>query len=72
MEKQLLITLVVDEEVQGYVKEIHNIDELTENVNALLDERVIEIRIKKKRDCRSNPVSIIYPTDGLSNIDHHN
>lgn len=41
------VKLIVDEEVQGYTKEIHSVDELKDIVNDLLDARVMEVRIAK-------------------------
>lgn len=71
MNKQLSISLVIDEEVQGYTKEIHSVDGLKEMIGALLDQRVLEVRIVKKKDCQSNPISNSGSTDGLLNIDYH-
>ena len=43
-----MITLKIDEEVQGNKKEFHSVEELSKELNGLLDERVYEVLVKKK------------------------
>lgn len=43
-----MITLKIDEEVQGNKKEFHSVEELSKELNGLLDERVYEVTIKKR------------------------
>ena len=71
MENQLVASLIVDEENFGYAKEIRSVDDLKEKVGELLDERVLEVKITKKKDCHSNPMSSDRFKDCLSKIDHH-
>lgn len=40
--------LIVDEQVQGYRKEYEDISALRKDINALIDERVTEIKVKKR------------------------
>ena len=43
-----MITLKIDEEVQGNKKEISSVEELAKELKGLLDERVYEVTIKKR------------------------
>lgn len=43
-----MIILKIDEEVQGNKKEIPSVEELSKELNGLLDERVCEVIVKKK------------------------
>ena len=54
MENQLVASLIVDEENFGYAKEIRSVDDLKEKVGELLDERVLEVKITKKKDCHAS------------------
>ena len=49
-----MITLKIDEEVQGNKKEIPSVEELSKELNSLLDERVYEVTVKKRAAVNSS------------------
>ena len=50
-------TLVVDEETQGYAKEFGSIEGIVTALTPLLDEQLIEIRVKRKGTANNNSSS---------------
>ena len=55
--------LSVDEEVQGFNREIESVIDMKAAVATLIDEDVIEVSIKKKRAVKDNSPKVI----GFSN-----
>lgn len=49
-----MITLKIDEEVQGNKKEFPSVEELLKELGDLLDERVYEVTIKKRAAVNSS------------------
>lgn len=48
--------LLVDEQTQGYSKEFSSIEDLMEEIKAVVDDRIIEVAIKKRAE-ESNSLS---------------
>lgn len=49
-----MIILETDEEVQGNKKEFPSVEELSKELNSLLDERVYEVTVKKRAAINSS------------------
>lgn len=49
-----MIVLKIDEEVQGNKKEFDSVEEFSEELSSLLDERVYEVTIKKRAAVNSS------------------